>query len=185
MLLSFGRRAGYAIAEFIHGGAQLHPISGDPARKQVERVTRLMDDSAVNGKRENFSALAEELKWNMTNNCGIYRDGERLELGLKKVKELQDRFQLARVMDKSSRFNTDVLGAMEAENLFEFAEVVVSSALNRAESRGAHYRTDYRKRNDDQWLKHTMAHRAEDGPRLDYKDVNIDWEKYPPQERKY
>ena len=181
----FGRRAGYAIAEFVKGGAPLYTISGDPARRQRERVARLMDDSSVNGKRENFAALAEELKWNMTNNCGIYRDGERLEMGLQKVRELQKRFQSARVMDKSNRFNTDILGAMEAENLFEFAEVVVASALNRTECRGAHYRNDYRKRDDENWLKHTMAYRSEDGPKLGYKDVNIDWEKYPPQERKY
>ena len=101
-------------------------------------------------------------------------------------KQLQERFATARVMDKSSRFNTDVLSALETENLLNFSEVIVASALARTESRGAHSRTDHPKRDDKQWLKHTLA--AKNGaeePVLTYKDVNIDWEKYPPQERKY
>ena len=105
---------------------------------------------------------------------------------LKDVKGLQARFTHARVMDRTRRFNTDILGALETENLLAFAEVIVTSALARTESRGAHSRTDFKKRDDEDWLKHTMAHRGADNtPSLSYKDVNIDWEKYPPQERKY
>jgi succinate dehydrogenase / fumarate reductase flavoprotein subunit len=89
-------------------------------------------------------------------------------------------------MDKSSRFNTDVLAALETEHLLTFSDVIVAGAIERKESRGAHYRTDYPKRDDDQWLKHTLAHRRPgDKPALSYKQVQIDWEKYPPQERKY
>jgi succinate dehydrogenase / fumarate reductase flavoprotein subunit len=88
-------------------------------------------------------------------------------------------------MDRSKRFNTDVLGALETENLLIFSEVVVASALTRTESRGAHWRTDYPQRDDTHWLKHTLASPDPDGPVIGYKDVNINWEKYPPQERKY
>ena len=67
-----------------------------------------------------------------------------------------------------------------------FSEVIVDSALARTESRGAHYRTDHARRDDAQWLKHTLAHKnGADGPRLDYKDVTIFWDRYPPEERKY
>jgi len=89
-------------------------------------------------------------------------------------------------MDTGKQFNTDVLAALETEHLLTFSEVIVAGGLARTESRGAHYRTDYPKRDDESWIKHTMAHKAEDGkPVLSYKSVNIDWEKYPPQERKY
>ncbi len=121
----------------------------------------------------------------MTLNCGIFRDDAKLRAALSTIKRLQEQFERARVMDKSKRFNTDVLGAIETENLLIFSEVIVASALTRTESRGAHWRTDYPKRDDDNWLKHTLAFPGADGPVIRYKDVNIDWEKYPPQERKY
>ncbi len=180
----FGRRAGKAMAAFIQDGAKLYPISGDPAQRQEARIQRLMDAPA--SRKESVAQISAELKETMTNDCGVFRDGERMARALRKVKELQARFPNARVMDKSRRFNTDVLGAIETEHLLTFAEVVVASALNRTESRGAHWRTDYGKRDDANWLKHTLAFKnGEDGPRLGYKPVNINWEKYPPQERKY
>lgn len=178
----FGRRAGNAIAEFIKGGAKLQPISGDPADAQRKRIQALKD----NPGDENVEAIAQELKKTMTEYCGIYRDGDKLKVAQKIVKELQTRFKNARVMDKSSRFNTDILGAIETEHLLNFSEVIVAGAMERKESRGAHYRTDFPKRDDEAWLKHTLAHKNEDGtPMLSFKGVTINWEKYPPQERKY
>jgi succinate dehydrogenase / fumarate reductase flavoprotein subunit len=89
-------------------------------------------------------------------------------------------------MDKSRRFNTDLLTALETQHLVDFSEVIVAGALARKESRGAHSRTDFKQRDDEHWLKHTLAHKnGDDGPRLSYKDVTIDWERYPPQKRKY
>lgn len=182
----FGRRAGYALAEFIKSGAQLHPVTGHHIDKQQKRINHLMDKSTVNGNAVNVAHIGEELKANMTNNCGIYRNGDKLEHALSTVKALQERFQNARVMDTSKRFNTDVLAGLETEHLLQFSEVIVAGALARTESRGAHFRTDHARRDDDQWLRHTVAHKSADGhPTLSYREVNIDWEKYPPQERKY
>ncbi len=181
----FGRRAGLAIAEFVHGGAELHPISGDPAERQRQRIAHYMDGRPGDG-HEFPSAIAAELKAEMTEHCGIFRNQERLEAARQKVEELQERYHSARIMDHGARFNTDLLGALETENLLTFSEVVVHSALARTESRGAHYRTDYPRRDDETWLKHTLAHRGKDRkPVLSYKDVYIDWDRYPPQERKY
>jgi succinate dehydrogenase / fumarate reductase flavoprotein subunit len=180
----FGRRAGYAIAEFVKGGAKLHPVAGDPAEQTRQRITRLMSEPA-NGQSESWAKIGRELKEAMTINCGIFRDEPKLHAALSTIKQLQGRFEQARVMDKSKRFNTDVLGAIETENLLIFSEVVVASALARTESRGAHWRTDYARRDDEKWLKHTLASPGDDGPVLGFKNVNIDWEKYPPQERKY
>jgi succinate dehydrogenase / fumarate reductase flavoprotein subunit len=181
----FGRRAGHAIAEFIRGGAPLQPVTGDPAGRIRQRIQRLMD-GPPQGKGESWARIARELKSTMTENCGIFRDDARLRTALRDVKQLQERFERVQVMDRSRRFNTDVLGAIETGHLLTFSEVVVTCALDRTESRGAHYRTDYPKRDDQDWLKHSMARRDEDGsPVLSYKGVTIDWEKYPPQERKY
>jgi succinate dehydrogenase / fumarate reductase flavoprotein subunit len=123
----------------------------------------------------------------MMENCGIYRDDTKMSKAMANIKDLQSRFEKARVMDKSKRFNTDVLAALETEHLLNFSEVIVAGGLARTESRGAHFRSDYPNRDDDNWIKHTLAHKAEPGepPVLSYKSVVIDWDKYPPQERKY
>lgn len=183
----FGRRAGYEMAQFVQNGAQIPKVDTTNAtEKQRQRIARVMDNPQAKGQRENTADIAEDLKWNMTNNCGIFRDDEKLKLGLATVQQLQARFASAEVMDKSRRFNTDVLMALETENLLIFSEVIIAGALARTESRGAHSRTDHKKRDDEQWLKHTVAIRDADGqPQLSYKEVNIDWERYPPQERKY
>jgi succinate dehydrogenase / fumarate reductase flavoprotein subunit len=179
----FGKRSGKTMAEFINGGAGLQSISGDPVKQNQERLSNLLDGSGT----ENVEDIAQELKTSMMENCGIYRDDERMSKVMEDIRGLQARFENARVMDKSKRFNTDVLAALETSHLLTFSETVVAGALARTESRGAHYRTDYPQRDDEKWIKHTLAHKAAPGepPKLSYKSVNIDWEKYPPQERKY
>jgi len=180
----FGRRTGYEIARFINEGAELHPIAGRPCEVQKNRITALLDDTHLS-KTENIADLSDELKTTMTDHCGIFRDDAQLQIALNTVKTLQDRAQHALIMDKSNCFNTDLLGALEAQNIIDFSEVVVAGALARTESRGAHTRTDHPQRDDEQWLAHTMAQKTDDGVHLFYKDVCVDWEKYPPQERQY
>lgn len=178
----FGRRAGDAIAEFVLGGAELQPIRGDPAGDQRERIAGLLERDGD----ERVDLIADELKWTMTDQVGIYRDEARLREATQTIGALQRRFEQATVDDKGSRFNTALLYALETENLLTFSKVIAASALNRTESRGAHSRTDYPARDDQHWLKHTLAHKGPDGePVIGYKSVVIDWEKYPPQERKY
>ena len=183
----FGRRTGYEMARFIQQGAEMPQVNTKGLEgKQRERIQHLINNPNIKGQAENIASLGEALKWNMTNNCGIFRDDTKLKAGLSELAELQARFQQAEVMDKSSRFNTDILMGLETENLLTFSEVVLAGALARTESRGAHARTDYQRRDDEQWLKHTLAKRDSDGkPQLTYKTVEIDWERYPPQERKY
>jgi succinate dehydrogenase / fumarate reductase flavoprotein subunit len=179
----FGRRSGKAIAKFIQGGAELQPFDGNPVERNRQRIQGFLDD---NGD-ENVEDIAQELKETMMENCGIYRDDTKMSKAMADIKDLQLRFEKARVMDKSKRFNTDVLAALETEHLLTFSEVIVAGGLARTESRGAHFRSDYPNRDDDNWIKHTLAHKAEPGepPVLSYKSVVIDWDKYPPQERKY
>ncbi len=178
----FGRRTGYAIADFIKEGSELMPLSGDPSHFGRSRIKKILDNQGS----ESVEEIAQELKRNMTDNCGIFRDENRLIMAGNKIAELKDRFKDARVMDKSARFNTDLLAALETEHLLSFSELIVGGALARTESRGAHSRTDFTDRDDDNWLKHTLVRRDEgDRPVFSYKPVNIDWERYPPLERKY
>ncbi len=177
----FGRRAGYAIAEFINGGAQLHPVSGDPAQENRARVHKLFTNEG-----ELAEKVLEELRETMTEKCGIYRHEGTLSEAKEAIRQYQERMKTARVMDKSSRFNTDLLAALEADHLVTFSEVIVAGALARQESRGAHSRTDFKPRDDEQWLKHTMAHiNGASGPNLSYKSVFVDYDRYPPQKRAY
>jgi succinate dehydrogenase / fumarate reductase flavoprotein subunit len=183
----FGRRAGQSMAEFVRGGAALAPVNGDPTQRNCDRIEKYKF-APVNGRgsAENVATIAGELKQMMTKDCGVFRNEERLSRAHSKVQELKERYRNARVMDKSTRFNNDLLAAIETEHLLTFSDVIVTSALARKESRGAHFRTDANTRNDDEWLKHTLAHKRDDGtPELSYKSVAIYWDRYPPQERKY
>jgi succinate dehydrogenase/fumarate reductase flavoprotein subunit len=170
------------MADFVLGGAPQADIPGDPEQKARRRLGRFQD-----GTGESVEAIAQSLKTTMTEDCGVFRDGEGLARAREAIGALQKRFAGARVMDHSKTFNTDLLAAVETEHLLTFSEVIVAGAEARQESRGAHYRTDFPKRNDEAWLKHTLAFPDPRGgpPTLDSRPVRIDWEKYPPQERKY
>ncbi len=176
----FGRRAGLAMAAFVQGGAPLLPLAGDPTQRSCERIERLMD-----GGDERVEPIAQALKATMTDQVGIYRSGEKMAAALETIHGLQARFAHAGIMDRSSRFNTDLLGALETDYLLALGEAITVSALARTESRGAHARTDYPARNDTDWLKHTLVTQTAEGPALSYRPVVIDYDRYPPQERKY
>ncbi|MEJ2484814.1 MAG: FAD-dependent oxidoreductase [Anaerolineales bacterium] len=179
----FGRRSGREMAKFIQSGAELKPVSGDPVAKNRKRIQDFME----NPGDENIEDVAQSLKTTMMENMGVFRDKAKMEIALNDIQVLKSRFKQAGIMDKGKRFNTELLAALETEHLLTFSEVVVFGGLARTESRGAHYRTDYAKRDDESWLKHTLAKKVDEEtlPDLSYKPVNIDWQKYPPQERKY
>ncbi len=170
------------MADFVKSGAKLHPVTGDPAERNRLRIQKMLDNTG----QESVEAIAQELKTTMTDKCGIFRNSQDLQEVSEKIRDLQGRFKNAQVMDKSRRFNTDVLATLEAEHLLTFSEVIIAGALARTESRGAHFRTDCPKRDDENWLKHTLAKKRDgEEPVLGYKSVWIDWDRYPPQERKY
>ncbi len=177
----FGRRAGSAIAQFIQDGAQLYPVSGDPASRNRQKIKQQLDQDGP----ELVDQIAQELKETMTQNCGIFRDKTKLEAALANIQQLKERLKTARVMDKSQRYNTDLLAGLETDHLVTFSEVVVAGALARNESRGAHSRTDFPERDDENWLKHTVAHKENAGPRFSYKPVTIFEDRFPPQKRQY
>lgn len=176
--VAFGEVAGDSAAKYA-SGAQLLPWPDDAAAKAQSRITEI-----INGQgNENVASIRLKLQESMMENCGIFRNEEQLKRQLLIIKELRERYKKVSVQDKGKRFNTDLLVAIELGNLLEFSEVIVVGAITRQESRGAHFRTDYPKRDDENWLKHTLAYPTPEGPRLDYKPVTITT--LQPMERKY
>lgn len=133
--------------------------------------------------KENTFVVRRELQKIMDAEVGVFRTGAGLEKALKKVKELKTLVPNLAVNDLGRVYNTDLLAALEVDNLLDLAEVIVTGALARTESRGAHSRRDYTKRDDVSWLKHTLAHYTPTGPRIEYIPVAITM--WSPVERKY
>jgi succinate dehydrogenase / fumarate reductase flavoprotein subunit len=106
-----------------------------------------------------------------------------LQVGLDKVQALKDRYENVMVEDQGNRFNTALLEAIELESLLNLAEVILVSALAREESRGAHFREDFPERDDELWLKHTLATKGAESPQLSYKPVSVT--RFEPKPRVY
>ncbi len=178
-LVVFGRRAGRDMARFCQE-ADLPPLPTDAIEAARERFDGLLSATGD----EVVATIRDELQHTMMDNVGVFREEQGLKAAVEKVRELKERYQRVRVQDKGKVFNTELLEAWELGNLLDVAEVTAVSALNRTESRGAHSREDYPERNDEEWLKHTLAYRTEDGGiELRYKPVVIT--KFEPKERVY
>ena len=115
--------------------------------------------------------------------CGIFREEEKLKSCIEDIKNLRSRFKKGKVTDKGKLFNTEIYEILELENMLEMAQIIAVSALARKESRGGHFRTDYDKRDDENFLKHTLAHGSMEELELKYKPVIIT--KHKPTERTY
>ena len=177
-LLVFGKYSGLRAAALAQE-AGFQPLPEDPTD-----FTRAQFDLILNnGGTEKAADIAAEMKSVMNDHVGVFRTAEGMQLALDKVRELQERFKKVQVGDRGKIFNTDLLNTWELGNLLELAEVTAASALSRQESRGAHAREDYPRRDDANWLKHTLAWKEDCKIRLGYKPVDIS--KYEPKERVY
>ncbi len=114
---------------------------------------------------------------------GIYRDEKSLKDACGIIAALKTRLKNGIVEDKDHVYNTDLVSALELDFMIDVAETICYSALLRRESRGAHYRTDYTKRDDTSFLKHSMAHKTSGPPKIDYSTVTIT--RWKPEERVY
>ena len=135
------------------------------------------------GGKENIAEIRSQLRENMDINVGIIRNEKSMKKACKTIGELKNRFKNITVQDKGSLFNTEFISALELDFMLNVAETMAYSALARCESRGSHYRSDYLKRDDEKFLKHTLAYYNGKVPRLEYIPVNIT--KWKPVERKY
>lgn len=177
-LVVFGKYSGINAAEFAKGASfqSLPADAGDYSREQL--------DALLNGDgSERVTDIANEMKQIMFEHVGVFRVEEGMQQAVEKVRELQERFKHVSVQDQGKIFNTDLLNAWEISNLLDLAEVTAVSALARKESRGAHARDDFQKRNDAEWLKHTLAWMRDGKVELGYKPVKLT--KYEPKERVY
>ena len=132
---------------------------------------------------ERVPVIRDEMRRTMNEKVWIFRRGDQLQDGLKKIKELKERFKRIKVEDKRGPFNSGLTEALQLDFMLDLAEVTIYCALARTESRGAHTRRDYPKRDDANWLKHTLAYRTIEGPRLEYSPVTIT--KWQPAARTY
>ncbi|MEW5872014.1 MAG: FAD-dependent oxidoreductase [Chloroflexota bacterium] len=177
-LVVFGKHAGLRAAEYANGAAfqNLPEDATDFTRQQLQAIL----DGQGN---ENAFEIANEMKSVMFDHVGVFRTEAGMQQALDKVRELRGRLRHVRKPDMGKVFNTELLNIWELGNLLELADVTTASALARTESRGAHAREDYPKRDDANWLKHTLAWMEDGKIRLGYKPVVVT--KYKPKERVY
>jgi len=179
----FGKLVAEAIPQYLDSGA------GEPNAKIIEAALKREQEliagilSRTHG-RETVGTILSEMKETIFNQCGIFRERKTLEKGHEKIRELKERYKNVAIQSRSSlRYNPGLMNTIELRGMLELAEIIVAGAIPRAESRGSHSRTDFPVRDDQNWLKHTLAVYAAEGPLFSYTDVEIT--DYEPKERKY
>jgi fumarate reductase flavoprotein subunit len=181
-ILVFGARAGKAAAAFAAEQAGASPS----LEAQAHDEHRRLEDGFLrkSGGRERIATLRAEMHQIMEESAGIYRTEAVLKEATGKLRRLQERFQDLVFDDQSYTFNTELTAALELSYMLDVGQTIIQSALERRESRGSHQRTDYPQRDDDRFLAHSLANRAEDGqPRIEYRPVTIT--RWPPGKRVY
>ena len=180
--LVFGARAGRTAAAYADRAG---PVGASVAAQASDEERRLNTNFIdATGGTERISAVRAEMHVAMEEAAGIFRTGTKLDAAADTVSRLQQHARRLKLDDRSRTFNTELPSALELGYMLDVAEVVLRSAAQRTESRGAHQRTDYPARNDEQFLVHSLAHRTRDGlARIEYLPVTIT--KWPPGERVY
>ncbi|MGB5560704.1 MAG: fumarate reductase (quinol) flavoprotein subunit [Sedimenticolaceae bacterium] len=172
-LLVFGKRAAARAVEYVRG----NQLSGNEAALQglADRVeAKVRDLIERSGGTESIAGIRKEMAHSLEKGAGIYRTEKTLQETCDTIGKLRKRYRGIELHDKSNVFNTDLIQALELGNLLELAQTVAEGALARKESRGSHQRLDFVERDDDKFLKHTLAYyQGEDAPRIDYHDVVI------------
>jgi succinate dehydrogenase / fumarate reductase, flavoprotein subunit len=165
-LVVFGRAAALHVIDSLNQGHEAALVSPDDMEQSLARLMRW--DNSKGGER--VASLRLAMKKVMQQDFSVFRTKEVMTTGLRKLEELQQRLQTATLSDKTKVFNTARIEALELDNLMGVAVASAYSALAREESRGAHSRIDFPKRDDKNWLKHTMYFAGE---RVAYRPVNM------------
>jgi fumarate reductase flavoprotein subunit len=181
-ILVFGARA--AVAAVDHAG-QVPPPSAQPLEVAGRAEQTKLEDTLLrrNGSGETVAGIRADLQRSLEDGAGIFRDQQALERTCAIIAELKRRYQTLALTDRSRTFNTELIAALELGAMIEVGEAIAHSALARTESRGSHQRTDHPHRDNDRFLKHSLAYRGEGDPRVGYKEVTIT--RWPPGERVY
>lgn len=176
----FGRRSGVAAAEYARGQSAPAGTFDAAVNKDTEAIRELLA-RPENGERP--AVLRREMGETMNTNVGVFRTEAGLSEALAKVRELKERYKRAPVQNKGKVFNTDLIQTLELGLMLDLAETMALGALERKESRGGHSRRDFPERDDQNFLKHTMARYTTDGPKLEYTPVTIT--RWQPERRAY
>lgn len=177
-ILVFGRRGGRHALKFIQENDWV-PLPSRPDEPARAMVSQILNSTG----KERAADIRDTLQDEMMDKASVFRDAAGLTALREKLKELRDRYRQVKSEDRGMRYNTELLEVIELGCLLDLAEVLVESALARQESRGGHYREDFPKRDDAQWLKHTLAFQSPKGIEFKFKPVVIT--KFQPMERKY
>jgi len=177
--LIFGRRSGEHAAQ----RARQMPMPNTPSTRLTETEKRIGQIMRRESGGPRIGAIKHELGQAMNEYAAVFRDAEGLAKALEIVKRLKEEAAKAAVDDRGTVFNQDVIAAIELEFMLDVAETTVVAAQERKESRGAQFRTDFPKRNDEQWLKHIDVSLNGDGPQISYSPVTIT--RWQPEERTY
>ena len=178
--LVWGKITGNKAADY---AAKMRLCPDLPSESDLQDEESRLFKRFSNQGQENAFIVRRELQKIMDSEVGVFRTGAGLEKALSRVKNLKRMVSAMRVNDSGRVYNTDLLNALEVDNLLDLSEVIVTGALYRQESRGAHYRRDFPKRDDVNWLKHTLMYYTPRGPKIDYIPVVINM--WQPVERKY
>jgi len=179
--LVFGARAGRVAVQYAKGTNDGNEAAGK--RVAEEESGRLASARTAQRGSEKLAQLRRELTRTMESGCGVYREQASMDETVRTVAQLKQRMSDVRLEDSSAVFNTELIAALELDNMLEVAESLAVSAAHRRESRGAHTRRDAPKRDDQNYLYHTLCYYDAAGPRLGKKPVTLG--KWVPEERKY
>jgi succinate dehydrogenase / fumarate reductase flavoprotein subunit len=176
----FGKIAGDNARDYVKTKDFEAPAAIENAvKEESDKISELLNRK----EGEAFYTIRDELRTVMDEKAGIFRDEQNLKAASEKLSELKVRFRKVYVRNKGTVFNQELVNALELEGMLDIGQVICLGALARRESRGSHYRIDYPVRDDKNWLRHTLAAFTPDGPRIEYKPVNITI--YQPKAREY
>ncbi|UCC38371.1 MAG: FAD-binding protein [Candidatus Aminicenantes bacterium] len=178
----FGKIAGEEASKFVKGSEGVGK-SEEILLDCALEVQRRIEGWGKKDSGQKLHLLLNELKVIMSEKVGIFRDKKDLADALERIHALKEDYTRVYLSGKCLRYSQELVNILEFDSMLDLAEVITLGALNREETRGSHYRLDFKKRNDKDWLKHTQVTLKDGKPQVDYKEVMI--EKYKPAERKY
>ena len=185
-LVVFGKAAAMKAAEKVKPNSKHESISESQTQKCLDRFDKIRNSEGSTPT----AILRDQMQRVMQNKCAVFRTDKTLREGLSEIQEPWNGLSDLSIKDRSLIFNTDLVEALEFDNLIRQSQVTVASAENRKESRGAHSREDFKERDDVNWMKHTLAWHEDGKVKINYRDVHNytltnDVQYFPPKARVY